>query len=188
MVEEGTRSIVVDYIKYRLDCCGFQWENDGRHVSVTPNPVQEAMRRLGDAFEERYRNTFSDMIQKLNVTEDTAAETFTAIMDEIFTDGVVNWGRVVALFGFTGRFVVYCWEHNMQNMVDNIVELVTSYVDTNLRDWMQEHNHWNGFLEFQATESALPVDIKWPSLGKLFRLAVAGIGVITLGALFTHRS
>lgn len=142
MVDEGTRSIVVDYIKYRLDCSGFQWENDGRHVRVTPNPVQEAMRRLGDACEERYGNTFSEMIQKLNVTEDTAAETFTTIMDEIFTDGVVNWGRVVALFGFTGRFVVYCWEHNMQNMVDNIVELVTSYVDTNLRDWMQEHNQW----------------------------------------------
>lgn len=46
----------------------------------------------------------------------------------------------------------------------------------------------NGFLEFQATESALPVDIKWLSFGKLFRLAVAGLGVITLGAIFTHRS
>ncbi|CAG5136089.1 unnamed protein product [Candidula unifasciata] len=189
MAEESTRAIVVDYIKYRLDSCGFSWDNDGRQLNVQPNEVQEAMRLLGDAFEERYGRNFTDMIEKINLTDDNAPDIFSAIMDEMFTDGVVNWGRIVALFGFTGRFAVYCFQHNMPAMVDNVVELVTTYIDSKLRNWMDQHNHWNGFLEFQAVEPASSkLDLKWPSFGSLCGLAIAGLGFITLRALFTQHS
>uniref|UniRef100_A0A0B7AMK5 Apoptosis regulator Bcl-2 family BH4 domain-containing protein n=1 Tax=Arion vulgaris TaxID=1028688 RepID=A0A0B7AMK5_9EUPU len=186
-MDESTRAIVVDYLKYRLDSCGYSWDNDGRQSNITPNPVQSAMRRLGDDFEERYNSRFVDMIQKLNITSDNASDTFTAIMDEIFTDGV-NWGRVIALFGFSGRFAVYCFEHDMDEMVDHIVELVTAYVDNTLRDWMLNHNNWQGFMEFQAVQPESEKDIQWPSFKRFFGIAVAGLGFLTLGAFLTQRS
>lgn len=137
----NTRSIVVDYIKHRVAKEGFQWENDGRQGSVTPNAVQAAMRSLGDEFEERFRNRFSDMIEQLNITDNNAYDTFKTIVDETFSDGV-NWGRFVALFGFAGRFAVYCFVHNKSHLVDNVVEWVTSYIDTNLQEWMTSNNKW----------------------------------------------
>ena len=142
MADESTRSVVVDYIFYRLDSSGYNWEN-GRQGSITPNDVQRAMRSLGDEFEDRFRDRFDNMIEKLNLTEASARNTFTEIAAETFADNVVNWGRIVALFGFAGRLAVHCFDRNLNsNMVDNIVDWVTAYVDINLRNWMDSHNRW----------------------------------------------
>ncbi|BFY97358.1 hypothetical protein BsWGS_00398 [Bradybaena similaris] len=184
---ESTRSIVVDYIKYRLDSCGYTWENDGRQANVTPNSVQAAMRSLGDEFEERFRSRFDELVQQLQVTQDNASETFSAIVAETFCDGV-NWGRVVALFGFSGRFAVHCFERNMPNMVDNVVEWVTAYVDNNLREWMESHGKWEGFLEFYDGGAESRKNNPWPSFKKICGFAAAGLGVLTLGAFLAQKS
>ena len=141
MESYNTRSIVMDYIKHRVAKEGFQWENDGRQSSVTPNVVQAAMRSLGDEFEERFRNRFNDLIEQLNITDNNAYDTFKIIVDETFSDGV-NWGRIVALLGFAGCFVVYCFVHNKSHLADNVVEWVTSYIDTNLQEWLTSNDKW----------------------------------------------
>ncbi|XP_005103752.1 bcl-2-like protein 2 [Aplysia californica] len=186
MEVENTRAIAEDYIKYRLQSSGFVWEN-GRQGNVTPNSVEAAMRSLGDEFEERFRSHFDDMIGQLHVTEDNAHDTFSSIVSETFSDGV-NWGRIVALFGFAGRFAVQCFENNLPHVVDNIVEWVTAYVDNNLSTWMSSHNNWEGFLEFHAGGPESRKNNPWPSFGTICGYAAAGIGVLTLGAFLTQKS
>ena len=139
-MEEITRDVAGDYIQYRLGANNFTWEN-GRQADVNPDKYQEAMRSLGDEFETRFRSRFDDMIQKLHLTRDNAQDTFHAIVAETFSDGA-NWGRIVALFGFAGRFAIECFKNEMPEMVDHIVDWVTSYVNTVLRSWMLENKSW----------------------------------------------
>ncbi|XP_059138642.1 apoptosis regulator Bcl-2-like, partial [Physella acuta] len=178
------RSIVVDYIKHRVAKEGFQWENDGRQSSVTPNVVQAAMRNLGDEFEERFRNRFNDLIEQLNITDNNAYDTFKIIVDETFSDGV-NWGRIVALLGFAGCFVVYCFVHNKSHLADNVVEWVTLYIDTNLQEWLTSNDKWQGLVEFYSRRTESQRD--WASFKTLIKWSVAGLGAITLVAFLAHK-
>ena len=143
MEGESSRAIAQDYINYRLNVNGHVWHN-GRDGNITPSPVENAMRSLGDEFEQRFRDRFDDMINQLHVTEQNAYDTFHAIVAETFADGV-NWGRIVALFGFAGRFAIQCYTNNMQNLVDNIVDWVSSYMDNHLSNWISQHNGWVRF-------------------------------------------
>ncbi|GFR91476.1 apoptosis regulator Bcl-2 [Elysia marginata] len=188
MANESTRSIAVDYIFYRLDSSGYIWEN-GQQGSITPTDVQRGMRSLGDEFEERFRDRFDNMIENLDLSEATVGSTFNEIAAETFADNVVNWGRIVALFGFAGRLAVHCYERNLHHsVVDNIVDWVTAYVDINLGDWMDTHKRWQGFLEFHAGGPEARKNNPWPNFKTICGYAAAGLGVLTLGAFLTQKS
>lgn len=188
MADESTRSVVVDYIFYRLDSSGYTWEN-GAQGNLTPSDVQRAMRSLGDEFEERFRGRFEHMIAAIGFTELNAEHAFNEIAAETFADNVVNWGRIVALFGFAGRLAVHCFEQNLNHrLVDNLVDWVTRYVDINLKSWMDTHNRWRGFLEFHAGGAEARGNNTWPNFKTICEYAAAGLGVLTLGAWLTQKS
>lgn len=136
---DSSRTIVEDYVRYRLESNGLTWQNGQR--DVTPNEIQRAMRALGDEFESRFSQAFDDMINQLHITTDTAYQTFRTIVNEIFSDGV-NWGRVVALFGFGGKLAVRCVQQSMPQLVSSIVDWVSTYVDTTLQSWISANNGW----------------------------------------------
>ena len=221
---ENTRSIAVDYIKYRLQCNGYTWRNDGRHESIinTPNSIQNAMRILGDEFEERFKNRFDNLIDGLVITDDNAYDTFASIVIEIFCEDI-NWGRIVALFDFSGQFAARCFQLKKYHLVDNLLEWLTTYIDIHLSSWLNSHNNWvsnrftrvtktlfkqkssyrklnikayiklasiffsftqEGFLEFKSGRGENKNGSSWPSLKTILGCAAAGIGILTLCALF----
>ena len=135
----NTKLLVADYVKYRLEVKGLDWA--GAPVLPQPCPVQQTMRTLGLEFEQRYTEVFQEMCNQLHITPNTAHPTFTAIVNELFSDGI-KWGRIVALFSFGGSLAVRCVEKEMPVLVDQIVDWVTIYVDTNLHSWITEHGSW----------------------------------------------
>lgn len=136
---DSSRSIVEDYVAYRLERNGLAWQNGQR--DVTPNEIQRAMRALGDEFESKFSAQFDDMMSQLQLTPDTAYQTFRTIVTEIFHDGV-NWGRIVALFGLAGRLAVLSSHQEMPRLIESIVDWVSAYVDTNLKQWITDHDGW----------------------------------------------
>lgn len=135
----NTKLLVQDYTKYRLEMKGLHWV--GAPALPEPSPAQMTMRTLGVEFEERYTEVFQDMSNQIHVTPNTAHPTFTAIVNELFSDGI-KWGRIVALFSFGGSLAVHCIEKEMPLLVDQIVDWVTQYVDTNLASWITQHGGW----------------------------------------------
>lgn len=135
----SSKSIVNDYINYRVEKSGHTWE--GCPALDEPCKVHFTMRTLGDEFEERYHDRFDDMCDQLHVTPNTAYPTFLAVINELFVDGV-KWGRIVALFSFGGALAVRAIENDMPELVDNIVEWVTKYLDNNLSQWIANHDGW----------------------------------------------
>ncbi|XP_076460510.1 bcl-2-like protein 2 isoform X1 [Babylonia areolata] len=182
---DSSRSVAEDYIRYRLERNGLSWQNGQR--DVTPNEIQRAMRALGDEFESRFSQTFDDMINQLHITPDTAYQTFRTIVHEIFSDGV-NWGRIVALFGFGGKLAVRCVQQSMPQLVNSIVDWVSVYVDTTLRPWISANNGWAGFLEFYEGGPEKRTKDSWPSFKTICSYAAAGLGILTLGAFLSQKS
>ena len=134
-----TKLLVQDYIKYRLEQRGLGWV--GAPDLPDPTQRQMTMRTLGLEFEQRYNEVFQEMSNQIHITPNTAHPTFTAIVNELFSDGI-KWGRIVALFSFGGSLAVQCIEKEMPLLVDQIVDWVTIYIDTNLASWITQHGSW----------------------------------------------
>lgn len=115
--------------------------------------VKAALRDSADEFELRYTQAFSDLSSQLDITPDTAYNSFKSVMDEVFKDGV-NWGRVVGLFAFGGVLCVECVEKDMSELVSRIADWMTMYLDEHINPWIQSHGGWDFFAEIFGRDGA----------------------------------
>lgn len=182
MGEEDYRSLVADYVNYRLSKHGYQWEN--APAQRKNNKVFQAVRKLGDEFENKQDSCdFQEMVTSLHITPDTAQSTFLTVSNEMFSNGI-NWGRVVALIGFGGAFSVECVSRNMPQLVDSVVDWVATYMNSNLKDWISHNGGWQGFVDFYSRkDQSNNDDNPWVKYGVL-----GAVGVVVLGALMTQRT
>jgi len=53
------------------------------------------------------------------------------IVNELFTDGI-KWGRIVALFAFSGALAVQCIQKEMPILVEQVVDWTVASIDGHL--------------------------------------------------------
>lgn len=140
MDPNGTRYLVVDYVNYRLNNNGVQWD---QCPALLPQPleVHRTLREKGNELEERYKAVFQRRIEDLHITENTAYPMFRTVVDEIFNGGI-NWGRIVALFSFGGSLATACMKKDLPQLIDSIIEWIALYIDQNLATWIESHGGW----------------------------------------------
>ncbi|KAG9334340.1 hypothetical protein JZ751_008226 [Albula glossodonta] len=123
---------------------------DGGDVSPFPNRVPQpdphaalhrVLREAGDEIERMYLRDFEEMSDRLHFTPSTAQRKFTAVVEELFSDGV-NWGRIVAFFEFGGTMCVESVNREMTTQVDNIAHWMTEYLNGPLQMWIQDNGGW----------------------------------------------
>ncbi|XP_056382336.1 polyadenylate-binding protein 2-B isoform X3 [Hyla sarda] len=132
-----TRPLVEDFVQYKL--CQ-------RSLLPEPNqptscPLHSAMRAAGDEFEERFRQAFSEISTQIHVTPGTAYTHFAEVASGLFQGGV-NWGRVVAFFVFGAALCAESVNKEMAPLLPRIQDWMVTYIETNLRDWMQNNGGW----------------------------------------------
>uniref|UniRef100_A0A4W5P0G2 BCL2 apoptosis regulator a n=1 Tax=Hucho hucho TaxID=62062 RepID=A0A4W5P0G2_9TELE len=148
----NSRVIVEKYIHHKLLKKGFDWEfnteNDSPNngIGEIPQPdrharLQRVLREAGDEIERMYQRDFAEMSGRLHFTPSTAQRMFTAVIEELFSDGV-NWGRIVAFFEFGGTMCVESVNREMTSQVDNIAHWMTEYLNGPLQNWIQENGDW----------------------------------------------
>ncbi|XP_051556810.1 apoptosis regulator Bcl-2 isoform X2 [Myxocyprinus asiaticus] len=150
------RSIVVKYIHHKLWKKGYVWEANAHDDSVSNglrsgmqedmrhdpcSALHKVLREAGDELERLYQSDFAEMSKQLHLTSLTAHQRFTAVIDELFRDGV-NWGRIIAFFEFGGTVCVECVNKEMTAQVDNIAGWMTEYLNGPLYAWIQENGGW----------------------------------------------
>lgn len=113
--------------------------------------VKRALQESADEFEQLFTQAFNDISSQLEITSDTAYDSFKRVMDEVFKDGV-NWGRVVGLFAFGGVLCVECAEKGLGELVPQIADWMTKYLDENINPWIQSQGGWVS----QQQETLLP--------------------------------
>ena len=141
MNQYSSRNLVANFINYRHRKHGRRWENCPS-LAMPPSQIQLKLRTLGDEFEDRFRTQFDDMVDQLHITDRTAYPTFHRVVHELFVDGNINWGRIVALFGFGGSLSVTCVQKGLPDLVDLIVEWVSTYICYHLDQWISSNGGW----------------------------------------------
>lgn len=84
---------------------------------------------------------FDDMCNQLHITPNNAQATFVTIINELFSDGI-KWGRIVALFAFSGALAVQCVEKEMPLLVEQVVDWTVAYIDAHLMSWIVQNGDW----------------------------------------------
>ncbi|KAJ0023266.1 hypothetical protein NQD34_003165 [Periophthalmus magnuspinnatus] len=115
--------------------------------------IKTALTDSADEFEELFTQAFSNLSSQLDITPDTAYNSFKSVMDEVFKDGV-NWGRIVGLFVFGGVLSVECVEKDMSILVPRIANWMTIYLDENIATWIQNQGGWASFAQIFGQNAA----------------------------------
>ncbi|XP_026860158.1 apoptosis regulator Bcl-2a [Electrophorus electricus] len=153
-----------------------------------PDPhvrLNRILREAGDEIERMYQRDFVAMSDQLHFTPSTAQRKFTAVIEELFSDGV-NWGRIVAFFEFGGTMCVESVNREMASQVDNIARWMTDYLNGPLKNWIQDNGGWDAFVEIYSQPRRTMFQ-PWPYLKTVFGLAALGAAWVTIGALFTQK-
>ncbi|GAB1597334.1 anti-apoptotic protein NR13-like [Argonauta hians] len=142
-----------------------------------PNRYCKTMRRTVDELSKRHDILFQTMINRLQLDCSNLFIAFTCVADEIFEDGQINWGRVVAVYAFATQLTLYCHRQQKQEMCNQIALFTGRYVGNKLGKWIIEAGGWDSFSDF------FPEQVQEDKLWKGFVFAV-GIGAAFLVA--TH--
>ncbi|XP_065124373.1 apoptosis regulator Bcl-2 [Paramisgurnus dabryanus] len=201
------RNIVVKYIHHKLWKKGYVWEVNGRDDGVSNGlmmgrqedgvvspshrndpytALHKVLREAGDELERLYQSDFAEMSKQLHLTTITAHQRFTAVIDELFRDGV-NWGRIIAFFEFGGTVCVECVNKEMTAQVDNIAGWMTEYLNGPLHGWIQENGGWEAFVELYGRQRDSVFRSSWSSIVTVFSLAALGAVGLTIGAYLAQK-
>jgi hypothetical protein len=141
------------------------------NASCAPlNEHAKTLRRTSDEICRRHEILFNFV--RLNVIDNNVHDTGSSlkrVMDEMFTDGHFNWGRVVTVYAFAGSLARYCSENGKQDFVDSISCITGSYVSEKLSTWIHQQGGWDAFDRYfpeeDSTESAIWKGLLYTFLG-----------------------
>ncbi|XP_050402208.1 bcl-2-like protein 2 [Patella vulgata] len=112
------------------------------------NRYCKTMRRTVKELSERHDLSFKGMVNKLKVEETSPFQTFVSVADEIFDDGQINWGRIVAVYAFAARLSKYCREKDLNEFPAKVSLFVGKYVGSKLGKWILDNGGWDAFAEY----------------------------------------
>ena len=96
------------------------------------------MKRIGDDISNNTQ--LNDLIGKIEVTPNTAYQTFVCVAAQIFKDGTINWGRIVTLFYFAYKLALQVVDR--MPLIDMIIGWVTKYIIEKLLNWIVAKGGW----------------------------------------------
>ena len=120
---------------------------------------------------------FNGMVNKLHITRENVHLTFTNVVNELFRDGEINWGRVVSVYAFAGRLAKHLHEEEKTSMaIQDIATICGEFVALDLGSWIEQQGGWDSFEKYFPDKDNVEKTV-WQGL-----LVTAALG---LGALAT---
>ncbi|KAM4535742.1 apoptosis regulator BAX-like [Fundulus diaphanus] len=78
-------------------------------------------------------------------------EAFMKVVLAIFSDGKINWGRVVMVFCFTCFLVMKAHEKKICDLIRDIIKWTIDYFRDKVINWIREQGGWEGILSQVGT-------------------------------------
>ncbi|XP_069583133.1 induced myeloid leukemia cell differentiation protein Mcl-1 [Ranitomeya imitator] len=164
-----TRALLHSY--YR-DCAGDMKTDGGSNPKALPT-----LRRLGAEINEKHRLVFQGMLHHLSIQHPDDIEKLSQVPAMVFSDGVTNWGRIVTLISFGAFIAKHLKSVHLDNCIGTLADNFTEYLMSQKKNWIMEHNGWDGCVEFFHVE-----DYE----GGLRTVLMAFAGVAGLGASLVY--
>ena len=121
----------------------------GVRKGKAPSKHASTLRRTVQEMHIKHEILYKGMMNKLQITENSAYPVFTNVSNEIFRDNQINWGRLVSVFAFGAKIAKYLCENNNQQchtrMLNKLAKFLGNYVAEKLGGWISEQGGWVGF-------------------------------------------
>ncbi|XP_063803205.1 induced myeloid leukemia cell differentiation protein Mcl-1 [Pseudophryne corroboree] len=135
------------------------------------------LRRVGDEINEKHKMAFQGMLQKMSIQTPDDIQKLSDVPSMVFSDGITNWGRIVTLISFGAFVAKHLKSLHMEDSIGTLADNFTDYLMTSKREWIRQHNGWEGCVEFFHVE-----DYE----GGLRTVLMAFAGVAGLGASLAY--
>lgn len=93
---------------------------------------------IGDKLDQD--QAFNDMIDGLVKVADKSS--FWKLVEKVFTDGQINWGRIIVLFYSVGKLSAKMVVARLPRIVSDILSLSLDYFKRNLLQWIRTVGGW----------------------------------------------
>lgn len=131
-------------------------------------------RRIADSIDqgEDFQRVVSD------IPKDPSIDEIMCYVRDVFSDGEINWGRIVALFYFAYKVCVKKFESYMERTfpawVNKLVYALVKFLVLKFADWIVNRGGWKSIQEYFGTS-----DIIWKGLVVLSLLTLS-LGIYKL--------
>eukprot|EP00062_Callorhinchus_milii_P026643 gi/632989003/ref/XP_007883412.1/ PREDICTED: induced myeloid leukemia cell differentiation protein Mcl-1 homolog [Callorhinchus milii] len=103
---------------------------------------------MGRKVIDKHRAVFTGIVNHLNISGKRDLNAIKKVGTEMFSDGEMNWGRVVSFIAFGAVMGEHLAKLQLDDLIDLMAEEITQYLTQQKREWLQKHNGWDGFTEF----------------------------------------
>jgi len=117
----------------------------GRCMYKLPDSFQSCSVKLSSIVDSEMRahpDLFNDAIQNVHINEINGLNTFDAVADELFLDGVCNWGRVIAWFAFCASLAKKFPDTTSPDTLDFYAVFSWYYINNRMCDWITKAGGW----------------------------------------------
>ncbi|XP_060100536.1 anti-apoptotic protein NR13-like [Heteronotia binoei] len=109
----------------------------------------KTLRRVADKLESREKTFFHSICSTAILPEPGRADVhLRRVAAQMASDGGLNWGRVVALFVFTGTLATALAERGAHEEIGGLTEALVIYLSVEKREWLEAHGGWEGFYRY----------------------------------------
>ena len=128
-----TEALAHDIVKWKLD----------EEISTTQLSTSvKTLRRIASDLDISHGDIFSSMLQVISEQGKDIPKSFIAISENMFSDNVVNWGRIAVLFTFAGHLAKFCQRNELLERPDVVSTWLVEFVNAHLLEWVVEVGGW----------------------------------------------
>jgi hypothetical protein len=132
-IMDMTKELAQDFVLFKLGKA-----SPANSVSLTAR----TLRRIATEAEAKHGELFANMMRTISCSSDDISESFLKIVEAMFADNIINWGRIAILFTFAGHLALYCDRHGSHGDADLVVLWLTEFVNKRLLKWIQNNGGW----------------------------------------------
>ncbi|KFM81480.1 bcl-2-related ovarian killer protein-like [Stegodyphus dumicola] len=161
LVVEQAKSLCGKYLRSKLRSCALLHKKLGlqrlKSVSHLPSSalwssaeVALELRELGLEMERSHPELFQSVLENVGLyslpSECGVQNLLHALAAELFREGRVTWGRIVALYAMAGALAVDCVKLGHPEFVLGLVQVVGNCVERDLGSWIIQQGGWTALL------------------------------------------
>ncbi|XP_033103866.1 apoptosis regulator BAX-like [Anneissia japonica] len=67
------------------------------------------------------------------------------VLTEMFSDNIINWGRIIMVFVIGAKLAVLCKDKNRTDLIDQVIQSVDKFLKTEFLEWINLKGGWKNF-------------------------------------------